>query len=108
MGSPTALSGFELAVVSSVPAPACGGAAKHTQSPVASTNAERPLAFLIIGNLPILPRPGSARRTQGVSAARQKKGIFARVRAKTGHWQQGIGIVSASISRQFVREIFLE
>jgi hypothetical protein len=51
-----ALSGFGLAVVLSVPA-ACDGPARHTKSPAASINAERPLALIIIWQSPHLPAP---------------------------------------------------
>jgi hypothetical protein len=51
-----ALSGFGLAVVPSVPA-ACDGAAKQTKSPVASINAERPLALIVIWQSPHSPAP---------------------------------------------------
>src|ERR1700682_5120312 len=57
MGAPAALSGFELTAALSASAPACDGPAKHTKSPVASINAERPLALIVIGNLPICQPP---------------------------------------------------
>src|SRR5882724_13066243 len=83
MGGPAALSGFELAAASSAPVAAGDGPARHTKSPVASINAERPLALIVIGNLPICPPP-KRNEPPRVSATGQKKGIFARVRAKAG------------------------
>jgi hypothetical protein len=59
MGAPAAVSGFELAVVlSALAGAACDDPAKHTKSPAASINAQRPLALIVIGNLPFLPVPG--------------------------------------------------
>jgi hypothetical protein len=52
-----ALSGFVLAVVVSVPTAACEGPARHTKIPVASINAERPVALIIIWQSPHLPVP---------------------------------------------------
>ena len=78
-----AVSDCAAAVVSSAAA-ACDGPAKHTKSPAARINAERPLALLIMRNLPNLPAPGAERRPRRVSAARQKKGIFGLHRAKAG------------------------
>ena len=75
---------FDLAAaVLSAPAPASDGPAKHTNSPAARINAERPLALIFIWQSPHLPAPGE-KRPCGVSAAGQKKGIFGRHRAKTG------------------------
>jgi hypothetical protein len=73
-------------VALSAPSAACNGPEKHAQIPAAMINAERPLALIVIGNLPILlalPAPETQGDPHGVSAAGQKKGIFARVRAKT-------------------------
>jgi hypothetical protein len=57
--SAEARSDFELAVASSAPVAACDGPAKHTKSPAANINAERPLALTVIGNLLIcqFPKP---------------------------------------------------
>jgi hypothetical protein len=74
----------ELAAVASVPAAACEGPAKHTQSPAASINAERPLPLIFILAISPFASPKSEMRPHGVSTARQKKGIFGRVRAKAG------------------------
>src|ERR1019366_2580110 len=62
MGAPAALSDFEPAVALSVPAAACDGPAKHTKSPVASINAERPLALIVIWQSPHLPAPKNEMR----------------------------------------------
>ena len=69
---------FEVAVALSAVVAACDGPAKHTHSPVASINAERPLALIIIWQSPHLPVPRRERRPARVSTARQKKGIFGR------------------------------
>ena len=58
-GAPAAFSDFddfELAASFALAA-ACDGPAKHTNSPVASINAARPLALIIMWNLPICPPP---------------------------------------------------
>src|ERR1700731_1019607 len=55
----SAVSGVAPAAVLFAPAAACDGPAKHTKSPVASIKAERPLALIIIGNLPICPAPAA-------------------------------------------------
>jgi hypothetical protein len=81
IGAPAVTSELVAVLVSGA---ACDGAAKHTKSPVASSNAERPLA-LIIGISPCCPAPESARRPHGVSTAGQKKGIFGRVGRKLGN-----------------------
>jgi hypothetical protein len=73
-----------LAAALSALAAACDGPAKHTKSPVANINAERPLALIFIGQSPHLPAPKDAMRPWGVSAAGQKKGIFGLQRAKGG------------------------
>ena len=57
--------------------------AKHTKSPVASINAERPLALMSLAISPFAS-PRREMRPRGVSAAGQKKGIFGQYRAKTG------------------------
>jgi hypothetical protein len=79
-GAPV-LSDFVVAVAL---AAACDGPAKHTNIPVASINAERPLALVVIWQSPHLPVPGSEMRPCRVSAAGQKKGIFGLHRAKAG------------------------
>src|SRR6266852_5041366 len=76
MGAAAALSGVALAAALFAPAAAWDGPAKHTQSPVASINAECPLALIIIWQSPHLPAPKSEMRPHGMSAARRKKGIF--------------------------------
>jgi hypothetical protein len=78
------VSDFAPAVASSAPTAARDGPAKHTKSPAANINAQRPLALIVIWQSPHLPVPEGKRRTHGVSATGQKKGIFGRVRAKTG------------------------
>jgi hypothetical protein len=55
--SATGVPGVDLAVVVSVAATACDGAAKHTQSPAASTNAERPLPLIFIWQSPHFASP---------------------------------------------------
>src|SRR5882757_6494485 len=41
----------------SAPSAACSGPEKHAQIPAAMIKAERPLALIVIGNLPMLPDP---------------------------------------------------
>jgi hypothetical protein len=78
------LAGFELTAAPSTPVAACDGPAKHAHNPVANINAERPLALIFILAISPFASPRSEKRPRGVSAARRKKGIFGRVRAKTG------------------------
>jgi hypothetical protein len=47
--------------------------AKHTNKPVATINAERPLALIIIGNLPICPNPRSKRDCAACSQRGKKR-----------------------------------
>src|SRR5260370_30813613 len=75
-GAPAVSSDFALAAALSALAAACDGPAKHTKSPVARINAERPLALIFISQSPHLPAPKGAMRPLRVSAARPKKGIF--------------------------------
>jgi hypothetical protein len=79
-----ARSDFEPATALSAAVAACDGPAKHTKSPVATINAERPLALIVIGNLPMCQPPDGGKKPRGVSAAGQKKGIFGLHRAKAG------------------------
>src|SRR5258708_22744471 len=83
-GAPTVSSDFVLAAALSALVAACDGPAKHTKSPVASINAECPLASIFIWQSPHLPAPKGAMRPRGVAAAGQKKGIFGLQRAKAG------------------------
>ena len=84
-----AVSDFAAAAASSAPAAACDGPAKHTKSPVASINAERPLALMVIALISPFASPRREKRPRGVSAAGQKKGIFGQYRAKTGQRPRG-------------------
>src|SRR3954469_19153098 len=80
-----AVSDFEVAAARSVLAAVAGdGPAKHTNSPVATINAERPLALTIMWQSPHLPVPTSEMRPRAMSRAGQKKGIFGQDRAKAG------------------------
>jgi hypothetical protein len=63
---------------------ACDGAAKNTNKPAATTNAERPLALIFILAISPLLVPETGMRPHGVSAAGQKKGIFGRSGGKLG------------------------
>jgi hypothetical protein len=78
-------SGFKIvAALSALAAIVGDGAAKHTNSPVASINAERPLALIFMWQSPHLPVPEGEMRPRCVSTAGQKKGIFGLDRAKAG------------------------
>src|SRR5260370_15086586 len=83
-GAPTVSSDFVLAAALSALVAACDGPAKHTNSPVASINAECPLASIFIWQSPHLPALKGAMRSRCVSAPGQKTGIFGRQRAKPG------------------------
>jgi len=87
-----AVSDFDAAALSPPAARAGNGPAKQTRSPAATIKAERPLALIIIGNLPNLPAPDREKRPCRVSAARQKKGIFGQHRAKAGQCIAARGI----------------
>jgi hypothetical protein len=80
----TGVADFEVVAALSALAAACDGPAKHTHNPVASINAERPLALIIMWQSPHLPAPESEMRPRRVSTAGQKKGIFGLDRAKAG------------------------
>ena len=74
-----ALSDFEVAAALSLLAATTGdGPAKHTKSPVATINAERPLALMIIGNLPICPPPKRNETPPRVHSAAEKGNLRAR------------------------------
>jgi hypothetical protein len=80
-----ALSDFTIvAVLSALAAIVGDGPAKHTNNPVASINAERPLALIIMWQSPHFARPQSEMRPCRVSTAGRKKGIFGLDRAKAG------------------------
>ena len=81
------VSAFEADVALSVPAAVAGnGAAKHTNSPVARINAERPLALISMWPSPHFCPPQPGMRPRGMSTPGQKKGIFAPEGAKAGHF----------------------
>jgi hypothetical protein len=80
-----------VAVLSALAAIVGDGPAKHTNSPVASINAERPLALIIIWQSPHLPAPESEMSPRCVSTAGQKKGIFGQDRAKAGQRRRTVG-----------------
>jgi hypothetical protein len=79
-----AVSDFDATALSPPAALAGNGPAKHTKSPAATINAERPLALIVIWQSPHLPAPNGEMRPCRVSAARQKKGIFGQHGAKAG------------------------
>ena len=73
------------AVALSVAAAAWDGAPRQIQIPVVRINAARPLAVMVmLAVSPFTPPPETGMRPLGMSAARQKKGILGRHRAKTG------------------------
>jgi hypothetical protein len=65
-------SDFALAAALSVLAAACDGPAKHTKTPVASINAERPLALIFIWKSPLC-QPPKAQSDPGACPQRGKK-----------------------------------
>ena len=67
----------ELAAVASLPAAAGDGPAKHTQSPAASINAERPLPLIFIWQSPHLPVPGRNETSPRVHSAAKKGNLRA-------------------------------
>src|ERR1700738_3140584 len=77
MGAPAALSGFELTPPLAASGPACDGPAKHTKSPIASINAERPLALIVIGNLPICQPPKRNENSGRVHSGAEKGNLRA-------------------------------
>src|SRR6266404_5631822 len=103
MGAPAALSGFELTAVLSVPGSACDGPAKHTKNPVASINAERPLALIVIGNLPICQPPKRNETSRRVRSGAERGNL----RASPGESRATI-VPRAPPKHLFVREIFSE
>ena len=80
-----------VAVLSALAAIVGDGPAKHTNSPVAKINAERPLALIVMWQSPHLPAPESEMSPRCVSTAGQKKGIFGLDRAKAGQRRRTVG-----------------
>src|ERR1700694_280085 len=75
--SAEARSDFEPPAAFSVLAAACGGPAKHTKSPDTNINAERPLALIVIGNLPIASPRGRNEPIGRVHSGAEKGNLLA-------------------------------
>src|SRR6202020_1066966 len=68
---------FAAGAAPSALAVACDGPAKHTNSPVASINAERPLALIIMWQSPHLPVPGAKETSRRVHSGAEKGNLRA-------------------------------
>jgi hypothetical protein len=91
-------------VALSAPSAACNGPEKHAQIPAAMINAERPLALIVIGNLPIfLPTP----ETQGDPTACPQRGRKRESSRESGQ-KRGNSLYCASNSRPLAGEVVLE
>src|SRR5882757_1213542 len=87
----------------SAPSAACSGPEKHAQIPAAMINAERPLALIVIGNLPILPAP----KAQGELRACPQRGKKRESSGESGRKQGNAVRPGRRNPVQSVREIVL-